>query len=67
MFFAKNGTGSVFTKQGADLHLRQSRIAWGRGLCVRCVIVGEAGAVSVFVATDVSRDFCERFFAIVGL
>ena len=41
-------------------------IAWGRGRCVHCPVVGGAMAVSVVAATDISRGFCERFFVIVG-
>ena len=66
-FRKKNGTGFTFTKQGADLPSRQSRITWGRGRSVWCTIVGGSSAVSVLATTDVSRDFWEQFFTIVGL
>ena len=57
LILQKNGTGSVFTNQGDDLHSRQSSVAWGRGRCVRFSTIGGAMAVSVLSTTDVNRNF----------
>ena len=38
----------------------------GRGRCVHSPAVGGAMAVSIVAVTDISRNFCEQFFAIVG-